>query len=784
MTALIDDPSRVCTNPFIVWGNALLADPPAALSDILSGRGARGTQQRAEPEDFLADLLAHPTWRDDRVQLTEGLDAALLNWFKAWFEWSPARISRFGVRAYATRVSDALRVAARLPLKGTASDLISNQVTWDDRFRGLRWPGDIDLLRQFNLLLAQHQTDARFVSRWFAACDEAAWGSPFWQSSLNTGLIGLRKLPVTADAEPEMRVAAALVRFAVLALKRGMGGLQAQAAFRRRVAALTVLYPRHDGHWQEVWERELGSLPRKRREESSTIRTHWLDHVLTPGGADGRSRPDGGQRAADGAAEGRVALPDRDRRTGIMGALSRARSLDENLWRQTRELIRDHWVYASGSGESHFAVHTTHDLGDRLLRLDPDPSRLAEVHAWTLQAIEAEPENAYLWDLWAKVLCALGQDDAALSVRWESVRRFPDNYVLRSSLGGSLQGQARIPLAESLLRETIRDFPRNAVCRTMLAELLARTEREDEAELLLRETIRNFPHDVIGRHVLVTMLWRQGRREKAECEFAALEALDPDDPSVQSLAKMMAATPLEEAPAVPGGDHAGEHGTASDGQSPPLLDPWMVRERVVEPTTIEAHPALLAYLERLSDRASWLESYFASPEGTGRSGALPGSSAADEINSEVELVAAHRAGVLEGPEGRERLRVWASVQPSSYSARLLLAWKGQEGNGLDREAMLEIRKEYPEHRRWNEWLCYGFTDKKERNRLRNEAKGGAGQPDDALWGGRLGAVYPDLETEDPGNEDIARYDPVALRRLLEDVAFAGAGRAFPSIPVS
>ena len=96
MTALIDDPSRDSANPFIVWGNALLADPLAAVSDILSGRGARGAHQRAEPEDFLADLLAHPTWRDDRTQLTEGLDTALLNWLKAWSEWSPACISRFG----------------------------------------------------------------------------------------------------------------------------------------------------------------------------------------------------------------------------------------------------------------------------------------------------------------------------------------------------------------------------------------------------------------------------------------------------------------------------------------------------------------------------------------------------------------------------------------------------------------------------------------------------------------------------------------------------------------
>ena len=163
MSAVAHGSGRDSTSPFILWGEALLDDPHAALSDILSGRGARGAQQRAEPEDFLADLMAHPAWQEQRAQLTEGLDTALLNWLETHIEWSPARINRFGTRAYAARIADALKVAARLPMKVTAQHLMRDQSTWDNRFRGLRWPGDIDLLRQFNLVLAQHQTDIRFV---------------------------------------------------------------------------------------------------------------------------------------------------------------------------------------------------------------------------------------------------------------------------------------------------------------------------------------------------------------------------------------------------------------------------------------------------------------------------------------------------------------------------------------------------------------------------------------------------------------------------------------------
>ena len=783
MSAFADETSRDSASPFILWGKALLDDPQATLSDILSGRGARGAQQRAEPEDFLADLLAHPTWQDQRAQLTEGLDAALLNWLKVRFEWSPARINRFGTRAYAARISDALAVAARLPLKVTAQDLIRNQSAWDNRFRGLRWPGDIDLLRQFDLVLVQHQADTRFASRWFAACDEAAWGSPYWRTNLSTGLLGLRKLPGTADTEPERRVAAALGRFGALALKRGMNSLDVQTAFRRRAAALTLLYPRHDGHWQDVWDRVLGGISQRNQKEASTIRTDWLDRVSAPGSADGGQSRRGRQHTFGSIAIRRDALLDVKSREQIIRAIDRAQFLGEDLWKKTRDLIRAYWAYASGSGEFYFAVRTTHNICDRLLRLGPAEPHLADIHVWTLRAIEAESENAYNWDLWAKVLSALGRDDASLSVRWESMRRFPDDCVHRTSLAEALLEHHRVPLAESLLRETMRDFPRDEVCRNILAELLVRTEREGEAESLLRETMRDFPRDVINRHVLVKTLWRQGRREEAKAEFVTLEVLAPNNPYVQLLSEMMTTIQAEEAQAA-WLELSEERGTEADADLRRQPAPGQAQEREIGVESIGVGPEILAYLDRLTDQIPLLEDYFAPSEGVNGSDTTLGALHLDEITSEFELVAAHRAGLMEGSESRERLEAWASVRPSSYSARLLLAWQGREGNGMDREAMSEIKREFPKHRRWNEWLCYGFISEEERGRLRREAKTGRDETDRTFWRGRLSAVYPDLETEEEENEGEAGYDPAALKRLLEDVAFAGAVQALPSVSIS
>ena len=463
MSAFAHESGSESASPFILWGRALLDDPHAALSDILSGRGARSAQQRAEPEDFLADLTVHPAWQEQRARLLEGLDVALLTWLETCIEWSPTRINRYGTRAYAARIADALKVAARLPMNVTARHLMQEQSTWDNRLRGLRWPGDIDLLRQFNLVLAQHQTDIRFASRWFAACDEAAWGSPYWQTSLSTGLIGLRKLPDTADSAPERRVAAALVRFAALALQRGMSSHVVQTTFRRRTAALTVLYPRHDGYWQDVWDRALEDLPPPIAGGASAVRTDWLDHLPA------REHVDGGQAKRDGYNNtyGTIAIrldsfPYHRTREEIENAISRASSVGEDLWRKARELIHALWDYASKSGDSYDAVRTTHTLCDQFLKLELSEYYLAEIQVLTLQSIEADAENAYMWDLWAKVLSKFDLDEASLAVRWESIRRFPDNCVLRTSLAEALLGHHRDVVAENLLRETARDFPSNA----------------------------------------------------------------------------------------------------------------------------------------------------------------------------------------------------------------------------------------------------------------------------------------------------------------------------------
>lgn len=483
--------------PFEIWGKALLKDAAAALEDLLSGAGARGAQQHSEPADFLADLLAHHVNKDAKGQLIEGLDAAMLKWLKDQRSWPPSRIIKYGTRAYLAQISDALAVSARLPLRITGSDMIRTHCTWDDWFRGLRLPGDIDLLRQFDMVLIQKQTDDRFTHRWFAACDEAAWGSPYWQTKLRTGLLGLRKIPAADGIRPELVVASGLVEFSVLGLsRRTIPQAQVESTFRRQAGALAVLYPRHAEHWQSVWAEALDRHRESMSENTDFVSSvaAWIDHAET---ADSGTQ----RRASAYYAE----LPPNDRRLQIQREISRTDTLKVGLWDRIQRLIDDHWRYALDSGNSHYAVRTTVNLCNRVLSRNIDRSYVEKIYGWAIQATEAEPGNPYAWDLWAKALLSLGQEENALAVRWESIRRFPDNAVLRGSLAHTLVGQNRLVLAETLLRQTIVDFP----------------------------------HNFVIRHILTLILWKQERREEAAGEAATLEKLDPERDDFKRLSALV-----------------------------------------------------------------------------------------------------------------------------------------------------------------------------------------------------------------------------------------------------
>ena len=408
------------------------------------------------------------------------------------------------------------------------------------------------------------------------------------------------------------------------------------------------------------------------------------------------------------------------------------------------------------------------------------------------------PRDVSSRNILAELLEQAGRRDEAERLLGETMRKFPRDVYSRNILARLLEQAGRRDEAERLLRETMRKFPRDVSSRNILAELLEQAGRRDEAERLLRETMRKFPYDIYGRNNLVEMLRRQGRHDEADAESLAPSALVSDHRDIQSLGKMMTTTQTEEGKGVWFG-FPEDRGRENNAGMRKGVEPGQAAEPEDRRDGIGVDAKIISeYLERLKKQVPLFELYFApltQMNGTGTSlGEL------DLGASELELVAAHRIGQMEQPAKRELLGTWANAHPSSYSARLLLAWQGQEGNGLDHAAMSKIAEEFPEHRHWNNWLRYGFISKEERDRIRQEELDTIRQEEldtirweatdredgtiTAFWGGRSSAVYPGLKMGDEDNENAVRHVPAAMKRLLEDVAFAGAERALPSVSIS
>ena len=334
----------------------------------------------------------------------------------------------------------------------------------------------------------------------------------------------------------------------------------------------------------------------------------------------------------------------------------------------------------------------------------------------------------------------------------------------------------------------MEDFHDDPFCRSILANLLIRTEREEPAEHVLRETMRRLPHDTVSRYTLTSMLWRQGRRGDAETVMAALLAMAPDDAHVRTLAvRIREQRPISaefaESELTSIYDNAGIRQDLGvwEAHRKELRTSWPWHSEsgpTADETGMVGDGSIVAtYLSRLEYRTGLLERFFASSKnGTGG----PRSAVAhDERSSELALVAAHRAGLLDGVDRRKELHTWIEAHPSSYSVRLLLLWRGTESSGPDSAALSAIEREFPEHRKWTERLSHAFNSRVEHGGLLRKVIGDGSVPGSDSWASRLVAVNPSLMTQQ--DDAPSRFDSAAWRRLMEDIAFAGAERALPSI---
>jgi Flp pilus assembly protein TadD len=503
-----------------LWIAHLESDAPNAVADALSGRTSRGALQHSDADEFFVAALTHAG--ADRERVTESLDRGLLQWLKSRHEMIPASIAAYGTSALISQLDRALLTVARARLPMTAQWLIDDHLAWDEWLTPLRRRDWIDVVDSFDEALALNQQDDRLLPRWFGRLADAGWGGSRWEVSLRIGLAALRKIPHPAGTRPESRVTAGLVHFVRHAIAHGMiGESDISRVFQREAMALTEMYPRRKEHWQEEWTAALQQI--RHVFVGNNIRLHeWLHGQLFPLDLTAISADQDTRAFARPKSQrtGNVQMlavrpPTKEEREALLRRLASS-GLSPSLWRDVRRHVERHRRYAEASGEGNFVVLTVTNFGSRLLRTALPEDALLVVRDWILGAMSFAPDDPYLWDLWAKLQDALGRHDDALAVLWETVRRFPDNVVVRNRLGVVLREHGRTALAEGVLREAIRDFPGSAFTRRDLAELLRETERLEEAEQILHETMREFPRDDVCRGILAMVLRESGREEEAE----------------------------------------------------------------------------------------------------------------------------------------------------------------------------------------------------------------------------------------------------------------------------
>lgn len=457
-------------NPLDTWRDQLRSDPARSVAGVLEGWLDRGPWQRTEPVDFLLDLA------DADVSLSETTADALLAWTKEKLTWDDRRRLRYGERAHAGQLADALATLQRLKAPHADYQLAEQHPWLEARLRPLRFDEHMDLPRLLWLTTAFIQPDERFLTRWLEMCGQAARLAPGWREWLRVGLTGLRKLRGnTLPAEQQALAGLLLFEHKI----KPPYPQEATQFAARQFEVLKELFHRGPQYWPSVMAEVRERLPENR------VLPAWMPSEPR------KNKPNGEPVAPP-------VLQDVQR----MARRIRNEPITEVLWHSVIALFRQRHEHARHTGESEFLIKTVSNLGNELLERHPAPDILRGLLAWIRSALDWDAGNAYLWTRLASCYQALGRVTAAEDSLWETMRRFPEDYVSRTILAELLRDKGETSEAETLLRETMRRFPDNAHCRTILVQLLWDKDEKDEANALLRETLKRHPDNEVALTLL------------------------------------------------------------------------------------------------------------------------------------------------------------------------------------------------------------------------------------------------------------------------------------------
>lgn len=494
-----------------LWMDELDRSPETAVDDLLRGLADITPFERAGAADTLVTVFGALPAEDSRRQ---ALDEALAAWLAARRGEGPEVRCERGMSRYIEELIEALTAVSRLRLPGTADRLRASFASFRDWLTPLALGRGQDPALELWRIMALMQTDRRFLKDWYRLCEES--GRSLHDGYFNVGLLGLRRLPApdgSEDGRLKPEVIAGLFRWAAR-LPPGQAG---RKTFQHRLTALNVLYPRTPQRWRELL------LP-FRDIHAEAVFWDWIEGAGFKLGKPAKDRPGAVHLAL---------LPPKSRSDDLLRRLTEEPSAP--LLPEVEALIREHERYAEATGDAEILVRLATTFSRRLRYQVPSQAlslaRLA--HRW-------QPSNPYTWTHWAAAFEALGEEDRAEVVYWETVRRFPENPVARVALSNLLARNRRKEEAEALLRETVARFGDNAPALTALAELLAETDRKEEGEARLRDVVIRFPDHARARISLANLLAQEGRNDEAEAILRETMARTQDKPTVpNTLARLL-----------------------------------------------------------------------------------------------------------------------------------------------------------------------------------------------------------------------------------------------------
>ncbi|MBI5185135.1 MAG: tetratricopeptide repeat protein [Nitrospinae bacterium] len=523
------------------WIKEFEESPETALDELLRGVADISPYERAEASDVLDMFFGG---LDPEHPLRRTLDATICAWLEKRRKDGPDFRMEYGLNRYQAELVQALASVYRLSLSGTARFLRGHFSAYQ------RWLGPLylnparDACGELWRTMALMQEDRRLLENWQLLCEGAGrtWPSHY----LSIGLLGLRKLPPGENGNGPSGLNPELLTGLLTWGLNLHDNRHDRREFLLNFRAIKAMYPRAPQSWRDL----ILPIITDQKKYSGAAFLPWFEEAGVK--LEGAKPPKKSKAPY---------LPPLDNVKKLLTRLKNEHA--EQVWPDIQVIMKEFEHYAHATGDADFFVRSGCNFATKLLRSKPEYAlELArEANRW-------QPSHEHAWTLWAEALAALGKNDLAEAVYWETLRRFPEDEVSRGDFAKFLAGTGRLPEAERLYQETAKRFPGNVVCRVALAhlvkerdpagaiklfkealeldkddvqgfntlaELLAKTGAHAEAENLYRKTMDRFQYNLVCRCALAFWLLRWDRLEEAEKLYKDIVSRFSGDSFIQSL---------------------------------------------------------------------------------------------------------------------------------------------------------------------------------------------------------------------------------------------------------